>query len=70
MFRIALAAILAIVIEATSLQSQIFDQNSMMREGCRELDEVACQNKVFCVWKFSGSGAHRRGRCHADDRFM
>ena len=63
MFRIALAATLAIVIGATSLQSEAEDQHSMMREACRDLEEVPCKRKVFCDWHFSGNGARRRGRC-------
>ena len=67
MFRIALAATLAIVIEAAYLQSQTGEVN--MREACRDLSEVDCNNKVFCDWRYSGRGDLRRGRCRVDSRF-
>ena len=66
MFRIALAATLAIVIGATSLQSETEDDLSTMRKACRVLDEVPCKTQVFCDWHYSGSGARRRGRCDVD----
>ena len=69
MFRIALAATLAIVIGATSLQSETEDDLSTMRKACRVLDEVPCKTQVFCDWHYSGRGARRRGRCQVDPRF-
>ena len=62
MFRIALAATLAIVIEAAYLQLSE-TRRINMKEACRDLSEIDCNNKVFCEWHFSGIGEHRRGRC-------
>ena len=67
MFRVALTATLAIVIEAAYLQSQTGEVN--MREVCRDLSEVDCSNKMFCDWHSSERGDRRRGRCRVDSRF-
>ena len=57
MFRIALAATLAIVIEAAHLQSQTGGVN--LKETCRNYGEVDCGNAAFCVWQVRG----QRARC-------
>ena len=56
MFRIALAAALAIVIEAAHLQSQTGGVS--LKATCRSLGAVDCGNEAFCVWQARGD----RGR--------